>query len=265
MLDEKTDMEAAAFQALAKAELVGERALGMLPPPEETVLPLQQSAVSAAAASTAADAVVAKSADDGALRCGRRLRSRRLSRPQPASIVPGLLPGGGYFEAAPTARSLLNGKSLPMPKRTPTSAADADYTGNTTVTTRFADAANSVPSALPPAMRCTRTPTTRWPKRRRGRPRAVGASGCGSDYYTPTPPRLLVPAPSASCGSARSGASTGRRGSSELPGGAGGGDRTARRIASGFDQLASQSPRGWAYVGRDSGWRDKEGVSWYGV
>ena len=267
VLDEKTDMEAAAFQALAKAELVdGTPRIGMLPPPEETVLPLRQSTVSAAAdpaaqPQTPSSPNLPTTARSDAVVAFAPAASPGRSPPH----QPGLLPGGGYFEAAPTARSLLNGKSLPMPKSTPTSAADADYTGNTTVTTRFADAANSVPSALPPYNAMHSDTYHEMAKAEARAAARFGASGCGSNYYTPTPPRLLVPAPSASCGSARSGASTGRRTGRSSREDAGGGDRTARRIASGFDQLSSRSRSGEAYVGRDSGWRDKESPSWYGV
>ena len=88
----------------------------------------------------------------------------------------------GAAITAPTARSLLSGKSLPMPKSTPTSAADADYTGNTTVTTRFADAANSVPSALPPYNAMHSDTYHEMAKAETRAAARFGASGCGSNY-----------------------------------------------------------------------------------
>ena len=181
VLDEKTDMEAAAFQALAKAELVDDAAIGMLPPPEETVLPLRQSAVSAAAGQRHSRAPSSPSADDGTLDAVVAFAPAASPGRSPPH-QPGLLPGGGYFEAAPTARSLLNGKSLPMPKSTPTSAADADYTGNTTVTTRFADAANSVPSALPPYNAMHSDTYHEMAKAEARAAARFGASGCGSKH-----------------------------------------------------------------------------------
>lgn len=239
ILDEKTDLEQAAFKALAKAELID--GTPRLTTPNRVVYDYAElSQPHFDGSPTQPTPVMVQSGAFGSPASARRAR--------------------GPFEPASAARSSLNGKTLPEPQ-----GPACVPTGAPSVSTRFADPAG-VPSANAPysAMH-----SDCFHEMQKSSGRSYSSSGRSPPAVAPaavTPPRLEVPA-AAPAAPAPGGSTPGRKppraGSPFAPPS---GSGSARAGSPAMGQLSSRrgTPRQREAAGA-GGMRDKDSPSWYGV